>query len=282
MGSGPTTTSAPQLPPLAQQLNRQSLQTALNLSPAAWDAIGAQFAPQPEGVAPITQPAMYNIGQLENVATYGSPQEAAAQTALNEGQGFLGGGAGFLTSTGQNIGTAENLLGEMTSGPIGSSPATQAGMNAWSQLVEPTIASSLAASSGGRGGALPAAISQGETAAAVPLIQQEIANREAGIGQASNLVGLQGSLSGAAGNLAGVAAGLGGAESALSTQRTGDVQNAINATTPIQTNEQAALDSQFNAQQQVNSFLDQIGLGPYTQLTPLAVGQQSITSPGKF
>src|SRR6185437_14011016 len=96
-------------------------------------------------------------------------------------------------------------------------PATAAGMRAWAQNVQPTIASGLAASGGGRGGEMAAAMQQGATSAYVPMINQEIANREAGIGQAAS----------------------------LGQQRSQDVQNAITGQQMIQANQQQAFDAQY-------------------------------------
>lgn len=82
---------------------------------------------------------------------------------------------------------ARAQLQQLTSGPIGSSPATQAGMKAFSDITMPQImqAESLQGTAGG-GAALEAA-SQGATAAAVPLIQQEIQNRAAAPGEWASL-----------------------------------------------------------------------------------------------
>lgn len=91
-----------------------------------------------------------------------------------------------LTALGQLTGTAtENpdlararaQLESLTSGPVGSSPATQAGMQAFEELTLPSILQTQSLQGTAGGGAALEAASQGATAAAVPLIQQEIQDR---------------------------------------------------------------------------------------------------------
>ena len=79
------------------------------------------------------------------------------------------------------------LLQQLTSGPIGSSPATRAGMAAFQQNVLPTLQNELGSMGLGRSGIAGEQIQRASTSAAVPLIQQEIANREQGIGQYGNI-----------------------------------------------------------------------------------------------
>ena len=68
-------------------------------------------------------------------------------------------------------------INQLIGGPIGSSPATQAGMNAYNMFTAPQIMQSLALSGNTQGGALAQAMTEGQTAALVPLLQQEISNR---------------------------------------------------------------------------------------------------------
>jgi len=82
---------------------------------------------------------------------------------------------------------ARQQLQQLTSGPVGSSPATQAGMQAFQQLVAPSIMQTQALQGTASGGAALEAMGQGATAAAVPLIQQEIQNRQQAVGQYGQL-----------------------------------------------------------------------------------------------
>jgi len=82
-----------------------------------------------------------------------------------------------------DLAAARDQLAQLTGGPVGSSPATQAGMQAFEQLVAPQILQQQALQGTAGGGAALEALGQGATAAAVPLIQQEIANREQAVGQ---------------------------------------------------------------------------------------------------
>lgn len=68
-------------------------------------------------------------------------------------------------------------INQLIGGPIGSSPATQAGMNAFNTIMAPQIAQSLALSGQTNGGAFAQAMGQGQTEALYPMIQQEIQNR---------------------------------------------------------------------------------------------------------
>lgn len=106
-------------------------------------------------------------------------------------EGVSGGGG---TVGGVDPNSALGQLQQLTSGPIGSSPATQAGMTAFRQNVLPTLQNELGAMGLGRSGIAGEQIQRASTSAAVPLIQQEIANRQQGIGQygalAQQLAGL--------------------------------------------------------------------------------------------
>lgn len=86
---------------------------------------------------------------------------------------------------------ARAQIAQLTGGTVGSSPATQAGMKAWEQLVKPQVESASALRGTAGGGEGLEALSQSATAAAVPLIQQEIANRQAAIGQETQIAGKQ-------------------------------------------------------------------------------------------
>jgi hypothetical protein len=80
-----------------------------------------------------------------------------------------------------NTSAAENqqygLLGGLTGGPIGSSPATSAGMEAWRQSVLPAVEQDMVQAGLGRSGDLLKAVGSSASQAAFPLIQQEISNR---------------------------------------------------------------------------------------------------------
>lgn len=86
-----------------------------------------------------------------------------------------------------DLSAARAQLQQLTGGPIGSSPATQAGMQAFQELTLPSLMQTAALQGNASGGAALEAAQQGATAAAVPLIQQEIANRQAAVGQYGNL-----------------------------------------------------------------------------------------------
>lgn len=86
-----------------------------------------------------------------------------------------------------DLAAARSQLSELTSGPIGSSPYTQQAMDAWRQQVAPEIMQTAALQGRETGGAALEAMQQGATGAAIPLIQQEVQNREQAVGQYGQL-----------------------------------------------------------------------------------------------
>lgn len=156
--SGSTTPSAP---PWLQKLLKASGKNATALMNAVNAAGGVQqqLTPSPDQTAQL------------------SPEEQQLISEL----GSFGSGAN------PDVQAAENQLTQLTSGPIGSSPATEAAMRAYETNVAPTILNSVAMAGTGRGGGITQATTQGEEQAYVPLVQQEIANRENAVGQYNTL-----------------------------------------------------------------------------------------------
>jgi hypothetical protein len=112
-----------------------------------------------------------------------------------------------------------DIMSQLTGGQIGSSPATQAGMAAFQQNVLPTLQNELGAMGLGRSGIAGEQIQKASTSAAVPLIQQEIANRAAVVPQMANyaqaIQGLGQQDVTNKGTAAGMAASLGGTQQQL-------------------------------------------------------------------
>lgn len=90
-------------------------------------------------------------------------------------------------STSPDLMAARQQLQALTSGPIGSSPATLAGMQAFQHLVAPQVMQAEALQGRAGGGAALEAMSQASTQAALPLIQNELAQRQAAVGQYTGL-----------------------------------------------------------------------------------------------
>lgn len=223
-GQSSNSTSFPMIPAY--------LKAPLKASAANWLAgsnafnqmggVNALLNQQPEATAPLTTGELANIGQLEGIAQFGSPEETAA----------LG------------------QLSQLTSGPIGSSPDTVAAMNAYNQNIAPTINSSIAATGGGRGGNLTAALTQGQTSAYTPLVQQEVQNRENSVGQYAQ----------------------------LGQQRSGDIQSAMNASDLQRQVAQAADTASYQNLQNILGIGQQFLLGPTELLGGSAIGQRSTGS----
>lgn len=95
-----------------------------------------------------------------------------------------------IVGLGQNnpdMAAARGELSALTSGPIGSSPLTAAGMKAFTDITAPQVMQAQALQGTASGGAATEAMANAASAAALPLIQQEIGQREAAVGQYSAL-----------------------------------------------------------------------------------------------
>lgn len=157
----------------------------------------------------------------------GLPGQAGQQVGVTglEQQG-LGTLNQMVGVAGQDVGmqgpeyAALQQLAQLTGGPLGSSPATQAGMSAFEQLVKPGMQNDLNVMGMGRSGAGAEQINLARTAAATPLLQQEIQNRANAVPQYLNLGGTLGQRATegigretqALGSYGGAQMGLGGAE----------------------------------------------------------------------
>ena len=75
------------------------------------------------------------------------------------------------------------LLNQLVGGDIGTSPATQQGMQAWEQYVKPTVQHEAVQMGLGRSGPALEAMAQSQTQAFLPLVQQEISNRVNAVNQ---------------------------------------------------------------------------------------------------
>lgn len=78
----------------------------------------------------------------------------------------------------ENMRRAQALFGQLTTGDIGSSPATLQAMKAWEDLTKPQILAGQAISGNLGGGSTEEALAHGSTEALTPLLAQEIQNRK--------------------------------------------------------------------------------------------------------
>ena len=76
-----------------------------------------------------------------------------------------------------------NEINQLTGGPVGSSPATQQAMKSFQDFTAPNIEQQMALSGLGRSQAAGQSVANASEQAMVPLMQTEIANREAAIPQ---------------------------------------------------------------------------------------------------
>lgn len=94
--------------------------------------------------------------------------------------------AGKMAMTAPEMAALEQI-NALTSGPIGSSPATLAALQNFEQMSKPGIAQDLALAGLSRAGAFPDVISGARSAALLPMFQQEIQNRANVIPQLSQI-----------------------------------------------------------------------------------------------
>jgi len=173
MAGGGTNTSSTYTIPTNDYLNQFVNSTVGKLWATQDVAPLSQFAqPQQRGIAGMSPLQQYAESIIPQVAQ-GNPQSQNALSSLGYGN------PGTDSALGQ--------LSQLTSGQIGSSPATQAGMAAFQQNVLPTLQNELGAMGLGRSGIAGEQIQKAATSAAVPLIQQEIANRAAAVPQYTNV-----------------------------------------------------------------------------------------------
>jgi hypothetical protein len=230
MGGGSqqsSSTSLPIIPPYLNKLLKGSAgswQSGMRAANAQGGLAGL-LTPNPEQIAPLTGDELGNISQLQGFASAGgTPDELAAQKAY---QSFID------TSP-------------------GDSAATQAAMRDWLTNVQPTVASSLGASGGGRGGELEAALASSQTQAYTPLAERDLANQLT-----------------AAGGL-----------SSLGQAQSGNVQNAMNASDLQRQVTQSGNDAQFQDFLRRSGLIQQFTMGPLSQLGGSVFGQKSTSSSG--
>lgn len=151
-------------------------------------------------------------------------QQAQAATSL---LGYDASGNPVSTIGGTNTPSVLGQLASLTGGEIGSSPATQAGMQAFQQNVLPTLQNELGAMGLGRSGIAAEQIQKAATSAAVPLIQQEIANRQSALQQYPTIAAQLSAIGQQGVQNLGTAASLG---SALGANEQKTAQNVFDAT----------------------------------------------------
>lgn len=93
------------------------------------------------------------------------------------------------TPTGELVALMQLL--QTTGGPIGSSPTTKAGMEAWKSAVLPTVENEMVQAGLGRSGDLLKAVGASASQAAFPLLQQEVQNRMASVPMLRDIAGAQ-------------------------------------------------------------------------------------------
>lgn len=162
-GSGTNTTGGTVTPSLPS-----NVQPGFNYGINEWEnaqqnvpSLSAQYANMPQLQVPNLTPE----------------QQAIIQQLVASGQ------------TSPALQAANQQLQQLTSGPIGSSPATQQAMAAYNAQVVPQLLQQQALAGRGSGGAALEAVAQGEQSAMVPLLQREIATRQAAVNQYGQLQG---------------------------------------------------------------------------------------------
>jgi len=150
----------------------------------------AQTIPQLQAAqqaAPLSQFMQPNVKEVAGLSP--SQQWAISQVPglqYQPGASWYGPQAGTATpGTPEEAALAQ--LSQLTSGAIGSSPTTLAGLQAFQQLQQPQIENTLATMGLGRSGAGAQILETARAGVLGPLLQQEISNRQAAVPQYANL-----------------------------------------------------------------------------------------------
>ena len=146
------------------QFTRYNPQGVADLSPM--QRYGLQNVPGLFGTDPMAKGAAQAIGQLPELTS--RPVETPS---------------GELAAIMQLLQT--------TGGPIGSSPSTKAGMEAWKSAVLPTVENEMVQAGLGRSGDLLKSVGASASQAAFPLLQQEVQNRMASVPMLRDIAGAQ-------------------------------------------------------------------------------------------
>lgn len=169
MGSSETTQRA-QIPDELKPLINDSVATARGLQVGLPLGDFAQWGPR--GVADLSPLQAYGLQNIPGLFN----EERASQGAWNALEAVPELAARPVETPPAELGQLAQLW-ETTSGPIGSSPATRSGMEAWRQTVLPTVQNEMALMGLGRSGPALEEIARSQTGALTPLLQQEIENR---------------------------------------------------------------------------------------------------------
>lgn len=258
--------------------NTANLQSQLPLSDFA--------AANPQWISGLTNQEQGLLGMISGLAGGYTGPENSALGALNWIQsnplGFDVASAPEGTFTGPETTALNSLLAQLNA-PIGSSPATLQGMQAWQDVVAPQVRNQQALQGSFHGGAADEAIANSAGQAMVPLIQQEIQQRNAAIPQLMQLGGtaaqrFRGDLQQRIANMMGTVGPLSNLGATGAERFRSDLQNALEAAgVPREVANQQA---QANYQDFLRRYqlAQQTTLGPIMQLAPSLIGTTQTTS----
>lgn len=277
MGSGSTTTSQraeipTELKPLVTGSVGQELGLQQNLP------ISQFTSANPTPVAGLSDLQNYTLGAVPDLFQT-DPAAMAAFGAYAQAPEIASQQVATPPAEQAQIEQLWNTVG----GPVGSSPATQAGMQAWQANVLPTVENEMVAAGLGRSGDLLQAVGQSASQAAFPLIQQEIGNRMSSIPMLGQLAGAEQqrqlypreqTLS----TLQSGAQGLTNLSNTMFGQRQGAIQTGLQAgAVPRSVSQElnAAAGSDFS---RLQALSEAATLGPTGQLLPSLIGANATQS----
>ena len=175
MGGGQNVNQQAQIPDELKPLITGSVGNVLGLQGAL--PIGSFTTPQPGGVAGLSPMQTWGMNQIPSLFQPSAGQ-GAAWGAISEMPELASRPLSTPSAETNQLG----VLGSVIGGPVGSSPATRSGMEAWRQSVLPTVEHEMVNAGLGRSGDLLKAVGSSASQAMFPLLQQEIANRMTGAG----------------------------------------------------------------------------------------------------
>jgi hypothetical protein len=170
-------------PDLTQGADQGADYTRRGAATDPWETLGAATDPW-ETLGAATDPFEQLAGVLMQRGGEMSQGERDAMARLNAtdaGSRYSPAGGNDVrvnTDTKQMLRSGE-LADQLTSGDIGSSPATVQAMKAWEELVRPTVMAGQAITGNLGGGATEEALAHGKTEALTPLLAKEIDTRQA-------------------------------------------------------------------------------------------------------
>jgi hypothetical protein len=275
-GGGQEGSSTPQIPPELLPIIQGSTQQLLNTQQALPLSSFAQATPQlvpqfsPYTAMGIQQtPGLLAVqpGSLGSFMGYNALPEVASVPVPTPGATF-----------GQR-----GLLQQLVGGPVGSSPATMAGMEAWRSNVLPTVQNEMALQGLGRSGPELEAVARSQTTALVPFIQQEIQDRMTSLGVLQEMANAETARwqypsQATMQALTTQANGLASLGQSMFDQQSAAIKQVLDSGQIQEDRARELFSAAMNDYMRLQNLAQAATLGPFSALAPSLIGTQTTTS----